>query len=1132
MSLGYFALNGGPPTAAPGSYFRVHIKSVANNYDEWMGWLVESNGSITNEYSTGTVTIPYTGETGLRPPAGTDYEITMSNNANIYIRFVLCQRPDNCATESECGSTGYKLSNNTDAILSHAYDITLPPGASSKRSNYKIFDRPTYGTDCTGSGSNPSQNYQGYGNLAAIGYDFVGLDAICGPYTTNYSNGFQTVVPTGQKFFRKVQNNTNGQIFDNNKWDAPFLAPFTDGSCCGTPVITNQSSSLINRCSLDAVHLSIVATNSTTLSYQWFREGVAIVGATLADYYAEADGDYYCKVSSACNSVDSTIITVVSNSGPTITTPPMNYTGCGPTNLTIVASNVTTYQWYKGSQIIANSNSATLAVTQNGQYHCVVSNACGQATHPAVNVNFMLAPTIITQPEGPLPCSNQANVIEVVAGGGLLSYQWYKNNVLLPDETTSILSSSEPGNYYCTVSNDCGSVNSSIIEILPSLPPEITQEIQPYSGCDLTKTLTVAATGAIYYVWYKDGIVIPDSTTTSHTATSSGMYSVVAINGCGEETRPAVSVQLGKLPFIETQLAGFTGCADSYNLSAEIDYATSYQWKFNGTIIQGATSLQFIAVQSGTYTLVASNACGSSTTNSVVVSLSKKPTFNNTTLLTAYENAAYNAAINISEGVGPFTISNLVCPEWLTVTILNNQIKFQGVPIQAGSPPVNLTVSNSCGSTDLNLSLYIAVTCVGLTGGIITGPTRVLANQGHLYTLTQVLGSLPYTAVVSIPNGTILGEYTVDGEKKAEIALAATGLVTFTITNCSGTIVRTLNVEVMTANGNDDTITMATNTSQNINLASNDTLCSAGTTTFNLQSYPSYGTLANFNAATGLITYTPNLNFFGSDSFSYQILCDNELLDLVEVHITVNPPNGSVNITDVLGNAPQLEVTCGSAHIYKAALSSNLSQLNGNDVNYHWTLPDGLSSPNVNVESLSISFGETVMGSKTLLLTVDTPFGTYTKSVSINVVCASGSNLLLSTAVNTDVNGQLTNPTSNCTNIRYELDKLPVHGAVVGFNTTTGAFTYSPSSNFVGTDLFTCKIFCNNSLVSMATIQILVNLDNSKVKALCSAYVFIADLLKLDYKRAEVLNYLEEAFACAGIKCNPNDIPCGCHNAA
>jgi cyclophilin family peptidyl-prolyl cis-trans isomerase len=102
-----------------------------------------------------------------------------------------------------------------------------------------------------------------------------------------------------------------------------------------------------------------------------------------------------------------------------------------------------------------------------------------------------------------------------------------------------------------------------------------------------------------------------------------------------------------------------------------------------------------------------------------------------------------------------------------------------------------------------------------------------------------------------------------------------------------------------------------------------------GTLTYKLLSQPAHGTISSFNASTGTLTYTPNTNYFGPDTFQYQVLASgpqsapNNIPSLpATVSVTVGALNtGAVRlINDVLLITPPPRSTgTDSIHITQQA---------------------------------------------------------------------------------------------------------------------------------------------------------------------------------------------------------------------
>jgi cyclophilin family peptidyl-prolyl cis-trans isomerase len=68
-----------------------------------------------------------------------------------------------------------------------------------------------------------------------------------------------------------------------------------------------------------------------------------------------------------------------------------------------------------------------------------------------------------------------------------------------------------------------------------------------------------------------------------------------------------------------------------------------------------------------------------------------------------------------------------------------------------------------------------------------------------------------------------------------------------------------------------------------------------GTLSFALVSQPSHGTISNFNATTGTLTYTPSASFQGSDTFQYQVTASGP--QATPATTTSNPATVTITVT-------------------------------------------------------------------------------------------------------------------------------------------------------------------------------------------------------------------------------------------
>jgi hypothetical protein len=236
---------------------------------------------------------------------------------------------------------------------------------------------------------------------------------------------------------------------------------------------------------------SITANGTAPLSYQWSKNGTAIVGATSASYTTPATTSadtgtvFAVTVTNVAGSVTSATATLTVNGSssdvsPSITVQPADETVAVGQEafFTVTAAGTAplSYQWQKNGTAIAGAGTPTYTsppVTSgdNGAtFSVVVSNHVGQVTSRAARLTVSggaTAPTITTQPADQTITAGQSATFTVVAAGTTpLSYQWRKNgnavagatgaSYTTPAETTA----DSGATFSVVVTNSAGSATS------------------------------------------------------------------------------------------------------------------------------------------------------------------------------------------------------------------------------------------------------------------------------------------------------------------------------------------------------------------------------------------------------------------------------------------------------------------------------------------------------------------------------------------------------------------------------------------------------------------------------------------------------------------------------------------------
>ena len=226
---------------------------------------------------------------------------------------------------------------------------------------------------------------------------------------------------------------------------APAVAP---------SIVTPPAAVKVN--SGNTVTFAVGAAGTGPLSYQWYRNGQPVSGATAAYHSFAATSDdngasFSVLVRNEVGSVTSTAapLTVLADAQPTavsITTQPSAQVQLpgGSATFAVAASGTgpLSYQWRKAGTPLAGATTAVLVLnnvsgSDAAAYSVTVTNALGSVTSDAASLTVVGAPAITTAPSATSVVEGNTASFTVAASGSSLRYQWLRNGVAIGGATSA-----------------------------------------------------------------------------------------------------------------------------------------------------------------------------------------------------------------------------------------------------------------------------------------------------------------------------------------------------------------------------------------------------------------------------------------------------------------------------------------------------------------------------------------------------------------------------------------------------------------------------------------------------------------------------------------------------------------------
>lgn len=515
-------------------------------------------------------------------------------------------------------------------------NVTFPFPTSVNGTNYRIRIKSSAPSSTSPSSIYFPANYAVYNQPFTINNN-VQNQPVCGSssYILSVDNGANSPLQFSQLVYKWYRNNVviAGETSPNLSITQPgnYYVRVDYGTCSlnaysnivtitftqtETLTISTQGNAT-NICPATGLLISS-AINGTGYTYQWYKDGNLIPGATNATYNVNAAGEYYLIASkTGCNFTSNTLIFTENSITASLDSGTEINLLSGQTKILSTTTNALnpTYKWYKNNVLMVNQTSSSLTVTQIGNYKAIVKQNTGCLLEKEVT-------TIVSSPAsydltikhstGYADCENNTETLSIdafrynstlgsfdVPSSIPLIYKWYKNNVQIVGAnmaTYTVPNNSENGNYKLEVSfANNESVSSNNLDVKLKIDETLTISSDGGYLCSSNTgvTLTSSVINPIYdYQWFEEGddtIVL--GTNTTYTATETGnYYLVISLNGCNVTSNTIVVGTIDET-LMTTNYDSEIFITEGEEITIIASGADSYEWYINGNLINTTEEL-------------------------------------------------------------------------------------------------------------------------------------------------------------------------------------------------------------------------------------------------------------------------------------------------------------------------------------------------------------------------------------------------------------------------------------------------------------------------------------------------------------------------------------------------------------
>ncbi|MDI1251189.1 MAG: immunoglobulin domain-containing protein, partial [Lacunisphaera sp.] len=705
-----------------------------------------------------------------------------------------------------------RVFNIAGDVISQAVLLTVSPAVPPQIYNMPAFRPVEYGANLTISPS--------FSGTTPMTYVWM-KDGVVVAGATSYAFSKSGVTTADSGVYTLTATNLGGTATSSGTTVAvnPPVAP----------VIYNVPQAVIQSYG-GSLSFSPTVTGTRPITYEWRRDGVTISGATSASYYRDnltpADsGLYTLTVSNAWGATTSPAISVSvgAATAPAIFGLPAGqvvaYGNSIGLNPSVTGSAPISYQWSKDGQPIAGATSSSYyksaaTTADSGVYALTASNAQGTVTSSGITVTVdnAVPPSIYNLPAAiTLNYGGYFSISTSISGTSPLTYVWKKDGVVIAGATYNNFSKSsvtlaDSGSYTLTVSNIAGSVTSAsvMVTVRPASAPVIyglPATVVVAYGQTLSLSPSVLGTAPVTCQWQKNGVNVPGATSASFyksgvTAADAGSYRLIATNAVGSATSAEVTVLVDAavppaIYGLPDTMAVAYGSSLYLSPSVTGTQPMTFQWLQDNVALFGKTSsslskYDMTVADAGSYTLVATNAWGSATSQAVVVSVSPAvaPAINN---MPPFVTVAYGNSWSFSPTVtGTTPMTYVWKKDGVAIAGATSSYYSRSNVTATDTGSYTLTATNLVGSVTSSATTVTVLAATLPSIGNLGGP--VVVNYGESFSFyPSVSGTSPITCQWK-KDGVAILQATNSSYSKNSVTGADSGSYTLTATNLVGSV--------------------------------------------------------------------------------------------------------------------------------------------------------------------------------------------------------------------------------------------------------------------------------------------------------------------------------------------------------